>query len=47
LVNSANDFFVSDITFDVAAPEPATYGLIGCGLLLLGFGQRRLSRRKS
>lgn len=45
LVNNANGFFISAVTTDM--PEPASYTLLGTGLLLMVFGQRRLARRKS
>ena len=47
LMNQANDFFISAASFDTASPEPATYVLLVTGLLLMGFGQRKLARRKS
>ena len=47
MAQGGNDFFVSAIEYDTSSPEPASYALIGSGLLLVGFGQRRLAKRKS
>jgi hypothetical protein len=43
--SSLDDAYVSEVNVD-AVPEPATFGLIGIGLLALGFQRHRLQQQK-
>jgi hypothetical protein len=46
----ATSFRVFDVQYDLAetgVPEPGTYGLLASGLFLLGFGRRKLLKRRS
>lgn len=43
---ATSDVLISNISYD-GVPEPGTYALLGTGLLLLGFGSRRLARQKA
>ncbi|MFS2007850.1 FxDxF family PEP-CTERM protein [Duganella sp. CT11-25] len=48
IIGNAGGTYGSDLTIAVAAvPEPATYGLLGAGLGLLGFVARRKKAKKA
>jgi hypothetical protein len=47
IIGSAGGTYGTDLTIAAAVPEPATYGMLGAGLGLLGFVARRKKAKKA